>query len=181
MVTLAVAFQIALVLYHQGTTSFDFFPFNGARFYSGRERLLEAGINLLLMSLPLLGFLQRVPLLMKFGVIYYFILFAVECATWWAPYFFGPSAKALEAYNRIHRQTITLLPRRGSNPTPNLEHLILMALTLITALFTLMAFRSVEVSFGHWWVGVIIGIGLSGGTALHFCYRGSRKSNGLAA
>jgi hypothetical protein len=56
-----------------------------------------------------------------------------------------------------------------------------MALTLITALFTLMAFRSVEVSFGHWWVGVIIGIGLSGGTALHFCYRGSRKSNGLAA
>ena len=52
MLGLAVMLQASLVLYHQTTTLLDFFPFNGARFYSARERLLEAGTNFVLMSLP---------------------------------------------------------------------------------------------------------------------------------
>jgi hypothetical protein len=80
---------------------------------------------------------------MRFGVAYYFVLFAVEIATWWLPYLFGPSPKWLEIYSRIHSQTLTLLPRRGTNPVPNLEHLILQLLTALTASVTLVAYRSV--------------------------------------
>ena len=171
MLKLAITLQIVLILYHQITTWLDLFPFNGVRFYSRRERLLEAGSNLVLMSLPLLGFILSVPMLMKFGVVYYFILLSVECATWWAPYFLGPAPKWLETYQRIHRQTITVLPPRGHNPVPNLEHLILMVLTLSTAVATLMAFHSLDVRFHGWWIGLLIGAAVVGGTIFQFCFQ----------
>jgi len=176
MVRLAITLQIILVLYHQATTLFDFFPFNGVRFSSRRERLIEAAVNLVLMPLPPIGFILRAPLLMKFGLVYYFILFGVECATWWAPYFLGPSPKWLELYNRIHRQTITVLRRRPNQPAPNLEHLILMALTLLTAIATLIAFRSLPLEFPQWWIGLLIGAILIGITLFQFCFQGRTKS-----
>ena len=175
MVIFAIILQIALLVYHQVTTLCDFFPFNGVRFYSRQETLLEAGVNFVLMSLPLLGFIGRASLLMKFGVVYYFILFSVECATWWAPYFLGPSPKGLECYNRIHRQTITVIPRRGNNPAPNLEHLILMALTLLTAIVTCVAFHSIPFPFRQWGVGVVIGAVIVSGTVFQFCYQGKQN------
>ncbi len=134
---IAVGLQVVHLLYHQITTLFDFFPFNGVRFYSRRERIIEAGVNLVLMSLPPIGFALRVRPLMLFGVVYYFVLLAIEFATWWIPYLFRPSQKWLEVYSRIHSQTITVLPRRGNNPVPNLEHLILHCLSLVTAPVTL--------------------------------------------
>ena len=177
MIRFAIILQIALLLYHQVTTLFDFFPFNGVRFYSRRETFMEAGVNLVLMSLPLIGFIWHVSFLMKCGVVYYFILFSIECATWWAPYFLGPSPKGLECYNRIHRQTITVIPRRGNNPAPNLEHMILMVLTLLTAITTLMAFRPTPFPFRQWWIGVVIGAFMVGGTVFQFCFQGKQKSN----
>jgi len=177
MVRLAITLQIILVLYHQATTLFDFFPFNGARFYSRRDKIAEAAVNLVLMSLPPIGFILRAPLLMKFGLVYYFILFGVECATWWAPYIFGPSPKWLELYNRIHRQTITILPRPANQPAPNLEHLILMALTLLTAITTLLAFRSFNLEFPQWWISLLIGVILIGITLFQFCFQGRAKPN----
>jgi hypothetical protein len=177
MARLAITLQILLVLYHQASTLFDFFPFNGVRFASRREKIAEASVNLVLMSLPPIGFILRAPLLMKFGLVYYFILFGIECATWWAPYFLGPSPKWLELYNRIHRQTITILPRRANQPAPNLEHLILMALTVLTAIITLLAFRSLHLEFPQWWIGLLIGVILVGGTLFQFCFQGRTKSN----
>ena len=175
MITFAITLQIILVLYHQVTTLFDFFPFNGVRFYSRRETLIEAGINLVLMSLPLVGFFWHVSALLKFGIVYYFILFAVECATWWWPYFLGPSPKGLENYNRIHRRTITVIPRRGNNPVPNLEHLILMILTLVTAIATVTAFRTISFPFRQWWIGAVIGVVVVAGTIFQFCFQGRQK------
>jgi hypothetical protein len=174
---LAVISQIALLLYHQVTTLFDLFPFNGIRFYSRRERFIEAAANFVPMALAATGFIWHLSGLMKFGVIYYFILFAVECATWWAPYFLGPSQKWQEAYNRIHRQTITVIPRRGDNPAPNLEHMILMALTLLTAIATFKAFRAAAVPFQHVWIGFAIGAFMFGGTLFQFCFQDRRKAN----
>ncbi len=175
--TIAIALQALLLAYHQTTTLCDFFPFNGVRFYSRRERLLEAGTNFILMSLPLVGFILRAPFLMKFGLAYYFILFAIECATWWAPYFLGASPKALEVYNRIHRQTITPLPRRENQLAPNLEHLILMALTLLTAIVTCLAARSLALEISHWWLAALIGALLTGGTIFQFCFQGRHKAD----
>ncbi len=171
----AITLQIILLLYHQVTTLCDFFPFNGVRFSKRRETLLEARFNLVMMSLPVVGFILRVTLLMKFGVIYYFVLFALECATWWAPYFWGASPKWLEIYGRIHRQTITVVPRRGNNPAPNLEHLILMALTLAAAFSTLAAYRATEIPFPHWWIGAGIGAFMVVGTVFQFCVEGREK------
>lgn len=43
-------------------------------------------------------------------------------------------------HQRLHCDTITFLPHRAGRPVPNLEHMILHALTLVTALLTLMAY-----------------------------------------
>src|SRR5437879_1996172 len=133
----AVVSQILLVAYHQITTWFDFYPFNGVRGYSRKEKIAEAGSNAVLMSLAPIGFAFRIKALMTFGVVYYFVLFAVELIIWWLPYFTVPSGRWRTVYNRLlslatsnfesgdtldhwkviykrlHRSTITLLPPHG--------------------------------------------------------------------
>jgi hypothetical protein len=161
---LVVLCQVVLLVYHQMTTLVDFFPFNGSRHYTWKEKLAEAGVNGVLMSLPPIGFAFQIRPLMDFGVVYYFVLFAVELIIWWIPYLTMPTGgwrriynfmlalatssferdDALkhwnEVYNRIHRQTTTLLPSRGDRVVPNLEHTILHAWTLLTALLTLFTY-----------------------------------------
>jgi hypothetical protein len=177
MTTVAITLQIVLLFYHQTTTLCDFFPFNGARFYSLREKLAEAGVNLILMSLAPVGFIFDLPSLKYFGVVYYFILLAIEFATWWGPYFLGPSVKGLEVYNRIHRRTITVVPRRGENPAPNLEHLILMGLTAAAGLATLKAYHSMPDAHAGHWVGVlVVALLLVSGTLYQFCFQGRAKA-----
>jgi hypothetical protein len=136
----AITLQILLLAYHQVTTQVDFFPFNGVRFYKRWEKILECATNGILMSLAPIGFAFGIGGLMWYGVVYYFVLFAEEIRVWWVPYFFGASPAWQAAYDRIHAQTIKVLPARGKNPVPNLEHTILHGLTLITALATLAAF-----------------------------------------
>jgi hypothetical protein len=156
----AVVCQLVLLVYHQVTTWFDFFPFNGARHYTRKEKLLECGVNGILMLLPPLGFGFHISGLMVFGVGYYFVLFLIELLLWWAPYLWmttgrwrklyqylllfatldlepgDRAARWQNTYERLHRGTLTPLPARGDRPVPNLEHMILQAWTLITALVT---------------------------------------------
>lgn len=161
----AVVSQVLLLAYHQVTTWFDLHPFNGVRSYSGKEKLAEAGTNAVLMSLAPIGFAFQVKALMIFGVVYYFVLFGIELIIWWVPYLSVPTGRWRRAYNRLlalstsnfeagdtlahwtlvhqrlHRDTITLLPTRENRPVPNLEHMILHAGTLVTAVITFAAFR----------------------------------------
>lgn len=162
--TFTVVCQLLLLAYHQVTTLIDFHPFNGARHYSRNEKWAEAGTNAVLMSLAPIGFALHVGPLMTFGAYYYFVLFGVELIIWWVPYLTAPAGawrwvynRALSVstsdfskgdtlghwtavYHRIHQGTITLLPARGDRPVPNVEHMILHALTLATALVTLHAY-----------------------------------------
>lgn len=155
-----LASQLILLAYHQITSWFDFHPFNGVRHYSRSEKAAEVSINAVLMSLAPIGFAGRIHGLMVFGVIYYFVLFAAELTIWWIPYFTTPTGAWRRAYNRalalatsnfepgdtldhwvaiynrLHRDTITFLPRCAGRPVPNLEHTILHAGTLVTALLT---------------------------------------------
>jgi hypothetical protein len=157
--------QVALLVFHQVTTLFDFFPFNGSRNYSRTEKWLEAGVNGALMLLPPIGFAFRIHGLMIFGLVYYFVLFGIELLIWWVPYLTTLSgrgraiynfllagatldfekgdglARWQAAYHRLHRGTITFLPVRGDRPVPNLEHVILHAWTLFTAIVTAAAYR----------------------------------------
>jgi hypothetical protein len=168
MLAAAVAAQILLLVYHQVTTTVDLFPFNGARFHRGKERIAECAVNGVLMSLGPIGFAFHVSALMTFGVIYYFVLFAIEVIIWWVPYLTVPSGRWRSFYNlllafgngdfargdtlsrwveihdRIHRGTIALLPAREGRPVPNLEHTILHAWTLVTALVTAVAWRHLQ-------------------------------------
>jgi hypothetical protein len=158
--------QLALLAYHQATTLLDFFPFNGVRYTKRSERLAEAAVNLVLMALPPIGFGFAIRPLMMFGCAYYFILLAIECATWWAPYLLGASQEWLDVYGRVHAGTLCILPRSGRKPAPNLEHLILMAMTLATALLTLRQFTILHVGpVPHVWIAWIIGLALTAGTA----------------
>jgi hypothetical protein len=166
--TATVAIQLTLLAYHQVTTWFDFYPFNGARNYSKKEKLAEACSNAVLMSLAPIGFAFRIRTLMGVGVVYYFVLFAAELIIWWIPYFTVPSGRWRAVYNhllsmatsnfekgdtltcwitiyqRLHRGTITLLPVRADRPVPNLEHTILHAWTLVTAIVTVVAWRAIS-------------------------------------
>jgi hypothetical protein len=161
---IAVTSQLILLGYHQVTTWVDLHPFNGARHYSRKEKLAEAGANAVLMSLAPIGFGFHVKALMTFGVAYYFVLFAIELLIWWVPYFVVPTGAWRTAYNRVlavatsnfengdtldhwvvvyrrlHGGTFTFLPARAGRPVPNLEHTILHAATLVTAVLTLMAY-----------------------------------------
>jgi hypothetical protein len=152
--------QLGLLVYHQITTLLDFYPFNGARNYTWKEKLAEAGGNFIPMSLAPIGFGFHIRGLMIFGVVYYFFLFAVEIIIWWIPCLTTPTGRWrriynrmlacstscfkegdtldhwCEIYNRLHRGTITVLPARGNRPVPNLEHMILHAWTLVTAIVT---------------------------------------------
>lgn len=156
--------QILLLVFHQVTTLADFFPFNGSRNYTRTEKLLEASINGVLMLLPPLGFAFHIHGLMIFGVIYYSVLFCIELIIWWVPYVTTPSGRGRDIYNRflafatldfekgdglarwqaiydrLHRGTTTVLPSRGNRPVPNLEHMILHAWTLVTAIVTVKGF-----------------------------------------
>ena len=129
--------QILLLVYHQITTAVDLFPFNSARFYSAKEKLIECVVNAVLMSLPVIGFAFQNKYLMNFAAVYYFVLFAIELKTWWVPYIFGASDEWKDTYARLHSQTIIVLPKIKDNPIPNLEHVVLHLFTLVTAVFTL--------------------------------------------
>ena len=165
--TFVVPCQLVLLAYHQATTLFDFHPFNGARNYSKKGKWAEAGTNAVLMSLAPIGFGFHLKGLMTFGVVYYFVLFAIELVIWWIPYLTVPTGlwrsiynrllacatsnfepgdtldHWIATYNRLHRGTIGFLPARDNRPVPNLEHTILHLWTLVTAVITASAYLAI--------------------------------------
>jgi hypothetical protein len=176
MIKVAIIIQIIHLVYHQITTLVDFFPFNGVRVSSWRLRLIDAGSAFVPMAIPPIGFILGNRPLMQAGVVCNFIILASEIGTWWIPYFFGASPKWIEIYNKIHRETITVIPRRGVNPVINLEHMILMMLTLLTTVVTLMAYRSVQGAFSrHIWVAWLIGVAIAGGTVFQCSLAGRKR------
>ena len=75
--------QLVLLAYHQATTCFDLFPFNGARNYTRQERAAEMASNAVLMGLAPIGFAFGVRALQVYGAFYYFILFIIELIIWY--------------------------------------------------------------------------------------------------
>ena len=69
------------------------------------------------------------------------LLFVMELLMWWLPYTTGRSVPALtqgdEPWPALHARlfapTVTVVPRIGSNPRPNLEHTLLHGLTFCSA------------------------------------------------
>jgi hypothetical protein len=164
MTETAVTAQLLLLAYHQTTTLVDLYPFNGVRNFKGRERFIESAVNCILMGLPPIGYAFHIAGLMACGAVYYFILFFIELIVWWVPYVTEPAgiwrrpynfllamgngdfaegdtlARWYEQHKRLFKGTIRFLPARGERPVPNLEHCILHAWTLVTAIVTTLAY-----------------------------------------
>lgn len=140
MITVALLFQLLLLLFHQVVSLFDFYPFNNVRNQTLMERLLECGMNGLLMLLPLAGFFFRIYWMMAAALVIYPVLLLGEYFNWWQPYFFGPTAGWQQTYDRLFRHTIILLPPIKNHPVPNLEHTVLHCFMLLAAIVTYIAY-----------------------------------------
>lgn len=133
--------QIAALLYHQITTRFDFFPFNGIRHYSAAERRKEALVNGVMMAIPILLTLTRMPVLIGISGVMWTLILIGAILNWWLPYLTGRTVYNMpnnetwsQVHERIFSKTITILPHIKNNPRPNLEHMILHALILSSAI-----------------------------------------------
>lgn len=172
----ALTLQIILLIYFGVTSMVSLFPFNGVRFRFTREgraaQIAHYGdsvANTALMAVAPVGFILRGPSLMRFGIAYYLVFIAVQVPFWWLPYYLGPSSWWLNHYTKIHRETITVLPRRGTNPVPNLEHLTLQCLIVLTTAVTLIAYRvtpSAQFPHSFWTSLAEVGAVLVGLTAV---------------
>ena len=133
--------QAATLLYHQLTTRFDLYPFNGVRHYSVRERRKEALANGIIMIIPILLTLTHSPIWIGVGGCLWTLVVIGAVFSWWLPYFTGLTVYKMpnnetwpQVYDRIFASTITILPHVKNNPRPNLEHMILHTLILGSAI-----------------------------------------------
>lgn len=136
MVGLTVFFQILLLLYHQITTLVDFYPFNNIRKYTLRLRLVECLVNGVVMAIPPVGYLFHSPWMIgAAGWIYVGIMIGAWLS-WYQKYLFGATAAQQAEYDHIFRPTIQVLPDSQGHPRPNLEHVILHGILVITLVMT---------------------------------------------
>ena len=133
MLKTVIIFQLSLLIFHQATTLFNLYPFNNVKGYSLKERLVECIVNGTMMAVPLAGFYFHVQWMMVSALIIYPALLVGEYLSWWQPYFFGATEAWQKMYDRLFRNTIIVLPHIKNHPVPNLEHVILHGLTLITS------------------------------------------------
>ena len=140
MLAVALFFQGSLLLFHQLTTLFDFYPFNNVRPYAIPERLVECGVNGALMLIPFLGFAFAVAWMQVAALVIYPVLVVGEYLAWWRPYFFGATEDWQATYDRLFKKTLIVLPAIKNNPVPNLEHTLLHGLTLLTTILTYIAY-----------------------------------------
>ena len=131
----AVILVIVIEIYYAATTLFDLSPFNGAKYFTSKERLTEWVINSLLFALPLLRFL--IPSAWPAGVISYSLLLVGEYTSWWHGYLTQKPARR-DFYDKATKHTILVLSKDKESFQPNLEHIILHGLTLITFIVLLM-------------------------------------------
>ncbi len=130
------------LIYHQVTTRIDLFPFNNVREYTRKEQLTEAAIHFFSMGFPVLALLCDCKIMALVAAVELGLMFAGEIYTWWTAYFFGArfalQSNWQELHQRIFSKTIIMLPARGKNPVPNLEHCILHILTLLSGVACLL-------------------------------------------
>lgn len=136
MIQAAVFCQILLLVYHQTTTLFDFYPFNNVRNYPWRLKLTECLVNGIIMAIPPIGYVFDVGWAKGAAPWIYVGILAGAWVSWYQKYLFGATPAQQLAYDHIFRPTMQVLPDIQGRPRPNLEHIILHGLLLITLLLT---------------------------------------------
>jgi hypothetical protein len=145
----ALVLAVVTLGYYEFTTLVDLYPLNNVRGSTSSERRTEAitnGIPLLLSVILLaVSVIPAVRWIAYLAVAAIGILAVLGLLLWWLPYLAGvtvpwatvPGTTWAELHARTYAETIIVVPPIGDRPRPNLEHMILHALFLATAGFTL--------------------------------------------
>jgi hypothetical protein len=149
MLPLALTLIVLTVAYSLVTTLVDLYPFNNVRSAIRSEQITEVSINAPVMLLPAVLLALAAGLsLPALGYVaggLELLIAAGGLLLWWMPYLTGVSAPWAtagtgstwpELHARTYGQTLTVLPRIGDRPRPNVEHMILHALILAAAIVT---------------------------------------------
>ena len=130
----------------------DLYPLNNVRDAKRSEQRAEVAINAPVMAMPavLLGLAAglRLPVLGHTAGGLELLIAAGGLVLWWMPYLIGVTAPWAtagagvtwsELHARTYASTLTVLPRIGDRPRPNVEHMILHGLILAGAICALAA------------------------------------------
>ena len=100
-------------------------------------RSTAAGVIPGVLVLACLEYGNRVAVVL--GAVWLWLWFGLQVRQWWVPYLFGETALHGDfSWYRAggYDRTARILPARGGRPTPDLQHMLLQALTLSAALVT---------------------------------------------
>lgn len=131
----SIILVVIIEIYYAATTLFDLTPFNGAKYFTLKERTTEWVINSLVFALPLLPLIF--PSAWPAGIIAYGCLLVGEYFSWWHGYITQKPSRR-DFYDKATRNTILVLSQNKERFQPNLEHIILHGLTLITFIVLLL-------------------------------------------
>jgi len=142
-----VFIQMLTLCYHQITTRFDLFPFNGARHYVVKERRIEALVNGIIMGIAIVLSITQIPLWIGISGVIWTLIMVGAVLNWWIPYLTGREVYQMSStetwgqmYERIFANTMQILPAIRNYPRPNLEHVILHVL-IISSVISLWVYR----------------------------------------
>jgi hypothetical protein len=132
---LAIASQIALLVYLELIEWVDLFPWNQIRHGNGQATLdIVLG---LLMAGSILSTLKRVKIGMALGALVYFVWLALQIQSFWVPYFRGASPRWKVTYARFFADTVQIFPRTSADRLPpDASHFVLQVLIAVALVTT---------------------------------------------
>jgi len=131
---LITSFSIILMLaYFVVDNHIDLYPWNNLV----TTQLSSTLAGVFPFSIYALAFVYGIRWLMVVGTIHSYVWLALQVRQWWVPYLFGPTLLhgdfqwyVAHGYDR----TIKILPSIEDRPTPDAQHLVLQALSIIVAI-----------------------------------------------
>lgn len=119
--------QVVLLVYLETVEWVDLFPWNNIRGGNGQD-VLDIALGVLLAVLAL-GTLRGWRLAVFAARSVYPAWLALQIASWWVPYLFGPPAGP--RFLRVFGPTVRVLPPIDDHPIPDADHLVLQLLIVI--------------------------------------------------
>jgi hypothetical protein len=136
----ALFLQVLLVGYWLTIQCVDLFPWNDVVSGPASDDLrISIAINVLPLLVLTAIFALGVSPLGMVSVAGIAIYLAVQLWSWWKPYAWGASGEEQAAYAEGFSRTLKVLPTYGTHLPPDLQHIVLHVLILLTLFATGMA------------------------------------------
>jgi hypothetical protein len=119
-----------MLAYFVLTNHVDLYPWNNLRESQWTSTL--AGV--VPFGIYAAAFTMRLRWLMLVGMVHAYVWLGLQIRQWWVPYLLGPTPLhgSFDWYfGGGYRETLKLLPPLGERPVPDLQHMVLQALSLL--------------------------------------------------